>query len=389
MSDWCNYANNMTIFTHSLDKKYTMCAGYDWTQQINQRLQVDYIQVMLYGSQSLLENPYIDAYWQEEFGTQSASPIAIGIMNYHGNQYPLGYQLNQITRLLAAYPHNNLVAFGLWLADDMTPADWETWHYWINNLNPPNPVANVVTVNTNPTIMATSVINGVNNSMPSTAYGYPSQVLNVSVSPTAVNYGYSGVLFGDTAIGKGTGSGYYCYEYCSGENVISTQVTGSKCFFYSAAVGYVKLGLYDSVVKNVAGYPDNRNYPDVLLAQSAPTLCHIGWNEVDLNQTVTLPAGVYFIDVKISANSMICYGADQLWEGLFKLADYSSDFMGSYGNPDGGFSSRLAVYFGSAAPVVTTYYFDHWNDGITTASRQISASTTTTYTAYYTTTPPG
>jgi hypothetical protein len=387
VSNWCNYANNMTLYCHSLGKSYSMCTNYDWTRQINQRLQVDYIQVMLYGAKSLLEDPQIDAYWFSEFATQSASPIAIGIMNYHGNTYSLGYQLNKLTYLLDAFPHNGLVGFGIWLVDDMNPSDWALWHYWINNLNPPNPMANVVSVVTNPEVLSTVVINGVNRTLPSTAYGFETQLLDVSVSPIAVDYNFAGVQFGDTYVGSGIGSGYSNYEYCSGANTITTQVTGNKCFFYSAAVGYVKLALYDSVVKNVAGFPDNRNYPNNLLAQSAPTLCHVGWNQIDLTQTVTLPAGTYFIDAKISASGMIVFANTSYWEGVWKASDYSESFSQSYGDFGGSMSSRLSVYFGSSAPTATTYYFNHWNDGITTASRQISASTTT-YTAYYTTTPP-
>ena len=136
LQDWVDYENNCTVLLHGMDKLMTAAVGFDWQQNTNPYLQMDYIVSMFYSSQSKCEDPQGRAYWQENFGEYGgnnntpASPVIIGLMNYYGNKHSLAWQLNWVSNELNLDPHPQLAGFCIWLYEYMTPSDWSTWKYW-------------------------------------------------------------------------------------------------------------------------------------------------------------------------------------------------------------------------------------------------------------------
>jgi len=136
LQDWIDYENNCTALLHGMGKLMTAAVAFDWQQNTNPYLYMDYIVSMFYSSQSKCEDPQGRAYWQENFGEyegnnkQPASPVIIGLMNYYGNEHSLAWQLEWVTNELDLDPHPQLAGFSIWLYEYMTPSDWQTWKYW-------------------------------------------------------------------------------------------------------------------------------------------------------------------------------------------------------------------------------------------------------------------
>lgn len=142
---WIDYLNNCTAVLHGLGKLHMPAVPYDWQQNINQYLHVDYILSMFYGSRSTFEDAQATYFWQEDFGeyeghdTPPASSIIIGIMNFYGssisgtNTNPLSWQLAQCSNLLASYGHPQLAGFCIWVYEymDVNAPDWSAWNNWI------------------------------------------------------------------------------------------------------------------------------------------------------------------------------------------------------------------------------------------------------------------
>jgi hypothetical protein len=135
--DYIDYLNNATTLLHSMNKLMTAAVAFDWEQNTNPYLRMDYIVSMFYSDQSKCEDPQGKWYWQENFGQYAgndnppASPVIVGLMNYYGNEHPLTWQLNWVTKELTLDPHPQLAGFCLWLYEYMTVNDWQTWKYWI------------------------------------------------------------------------------------------------------------------------------------------------------------------------------------------------------------------------------------------------------------------
>jgi hypothetical protein len=147
LQDWIDYLNNATPVLHDLGKLMTADVGYDWQQNTNPHLHMDYIVSMFYGSKSTLEDPKVVPYWQENFGQYSwnnnppASPMILGIMNYYGNNHSLAWQLQKLDELLSNYAHPKLEGFSLWVYEYMgtNPDDWQQWNNWITRFQTQNP----------------------------------------------------------------------------------------------------------------------------------------------------------------------------------------------------------------------------------------------------------
>jgi len=139
LQNWIDYENNCTAVLHGLEKLMTADVAWDWQQNTNQYLHMDYIVSMFYSKVSTLESPDAAASWQEDFGeynghnTPPASPMIMGIMNYYGNEYPLTWQLEQVDNYLTTYEHPQLAGFCLWLYEYMgtNADDWSQWNNWI------------------------------------------------------------------------------------------------------------------------------------------------------------------------------------------------------------------------------------------------------------------
>jgi hypothetical protein len=135
--DYIDYLNNATNLLHGNNKLMTAAVAFDWEQNTNPYLHMDYIVSMFYSDQSKCEDPQGKWYWQENFGqymgnnNPPASPVIMGLMNYYGNQHSLAWQLDWVTKEVASDPHPRLSGFCLWLYEYMTADDWEIWKYWI------------------------------------------------------------------------------------------------------------------------------------------------------------------------------------------------------------------------------------------------------------------
>jgi hypothetical protein len=147
LQDWIDYLNNATVVMHDLDKLMTADVGYDWQQNTNPYLHMDYIVSMFYGSKSILEDSRATVYWQKNFGqylwnnNPPASPMILGIMNYYGNTHSLSWQLEKLDELLSHYAHPKLEGFSLWVYEYMgtNADDWQQWNNWISRLQTQNP----------------------------------------------------------------------------------------------------------------------------------------------------------------------------------------------------------------------------------------------------------
>jgi len=135
--DYIDYLNDATNLLHDTNKLMTAAVAFDWEQNTNPYLYMDYIVTMFYSDQSKCEDPQGKWYWQENFGQYGgnnnppASPVIIGLMNYYGNQHTLAWQLDWVTKEVASDPHPQLSGFCIWLYEFMTETDWQTWKYWI------------------------------------------------------------------------------------------------------------------------------------------------------------------------------------------------------------------------------------------------------------------
>jgi hypothetical protein len=147
LRDWIDYLNHATTVLHNLGKLMTADVGYDWQQNTNPYLHMDYIVTMFYGSKSILEDSRAVAYWQKNFGqyfwndNPPGSPVILGIMNYYGNEQPLSWQLQKLDELLSNYAHPKLEGFSLWTYEYMgtNPDDWQQWNNWITQLQTQKP----------------------------------------------------------------------------------------------------------------------------------------------------------------------------------------------------------------------------------------------------------
>jgi hypothetical protein len=142
--NWIDYLNNATVVLHNLGKLMTADVGFDWQQNTNPYLHMDYIITMFYSDRSACEDPKGRWFWQENFGqyrgnnNPPASPIILGVMNYYGNAHPLTWQLNWIDNQLSSGDgHPQLVGFCIWLYEYMSDSDWRTWKHWITGPHPP------------------------------------------------------------------------------------------------------------------------------------------------------------------------------------------------------------------------------------------------------------
>jgi len=146
--DYIDFLNNCTTVLHNLGKLMTADVAYDWLQDTNPYLHMDFIVSMFYSHSSKFEDPQGPYYWQEDFGeysghdTPPASPMIIGIMNCLRSGYntqPLSWQLAQCSSYLATYGHPQLVGFSLWLYEYMgaysQSDDWAQWNYWITHVD--------------------------------------------------------------------------------------------------------------------------------------------------------------------------------------------------------------------------------------------------------------
>lgn len=155
--DWIDYLNNATLILHSLGKLMTADVGYDWQQNTNPYLHMDYIATMFYSNRSTCEDPEGRWFWQENFGEYEGhnnppeSPIILGLMNYYGNAHPLAWQLDWIdSQLSSGDGHPQLVGFSVWLYEYMSDSDWETWKQWITAPHPPPAPTPTPTPDANP-----------------------------------------------------------------------------------------------------------------------------------------------------------------------------------------------------------------------------------------------
>jgi hypothetical protein len=145
--DYIDYLNGATTVLHNLGKLMTADVAFDWEQNTNPYLHMDFIVTMFYSDYSMFEDPQGADYFQENFGQYEgnnnppASPVILGIMNClrpECNTFSISYQLTQCSNYLATYNHPQLVGFCIWLYEYMgsygQTDDWSQWNSWINSV---------------------------------------------------------------------------------------------------------------------------------------------------------------------------------------------------------------------------------------------------------------
>lgn len=395
LQDQIDFLNGLTPILHGLGKLNMPDVPYDWEQNINQYLYVDFIVSMFYGSTSTLESSQAAAFWQEEFGeyqgynTPPASPLIIGLMNYYGNQYPLAWQLGEVGKYLSLYGHPNLAGFSIWLYEYMgtTPDDWTQWNYWITRIGTTTPPLYTITVNSSPLSVQMS-FNGALHYTPNGMYAFTGS--EAVITPSQVQGETHSVLFGGSDH-TGGAEGYSSYTYASGPYELDSPASVNSVYIYTPVTGNVKLAIYSSRNYVIPGWIGVNEHPDQLLTQSQPMTCAANsWNLVSI-PSVTLPAGYYFIVIKGDTTGIIgvsgltpkqvegqAYGYDQ-----WITQSYITAFNQTFPQPEGAMQNDASAYIPTAPIVITPYTFSHWEDGSTSLIRTVIINSNMTITAYY------
>lgn len=396
--DKIDYWNGLTPLLHAMNPPRLNMpdVGYDWQQNTNMYLNVDYIVTMFYSSRSTFEDPQAPYYWQENFGmyqgknSPPASPLILGIMNYYGNRYPLAWQLAKASEYIKTYGAPQLAGFSFWLYEYMgtNPDDWEQWNYWITH---DNPTLNTVTVKSSPTPIQFSY-NGKQYYTPHSSYTFTgTSVISV---PSEVSGEKNNVLFG-AADHSGGQQGYPIYTYASGPYQLNYSAVVNSIYIYTPLSGNVKLAIYNAQKYSIPGWVGTDYHPYQLLSKSQPTSCMAeSWNLISI-PTVSLSPGVYFIAIKGDTNRMIGasglpitpvegakYGYDQ-----FIKESYDTDFSQTFPQVEGAMGNDASVYVPLSEVELTPYYFVKWNDGSTSPTRTITINSDIELIALYSTTP--
>lgn len=217
----------------------------------------------------------------------------------------------------------------------------------------------------------------------STAYSTPSTNTlfsgNYTVTMPSTTYVYTHhVLFGGTQISSGIG--YSAIMEASGPYTITSPATVSQISFYSVAAGHAKVAIYNSTT---IGGEVHSGY--LIVASSAQSCPANTWNTFNIT-TTTLPAGTYFLAIKIDTDGMIA-GVNHSYMGEGIFSDYADPFPSPSGASLGYGGSEKAIYIPTAPFTTATYNFVQWNDSNTSPTRTINLTTNMALTATYQLTP--
>lgn len=396
-----DYLNNCTTVLHAMGKLMTADIAYDWQQNMNHYLYMDYIASMFYSSHSTFEDPQSYAYWQENFGIYggdhgaATSPLILGIMNYYGNAYPLPWQLNQAAYCMSTYSNRSLVGFCLWLYEYVgTRADdWLQWNYWINRIGTaPVPLCNV-TLSSSPVSRAGF---GYLNTMlytPSILFSF-----NISVSITAplqFTAEAHHVLFGMTD--HGGSWGFSSYTYTGGPYTLSTITPVTQVYFYAKVAGNVKIAIYNATTYVIPGWVGTNEHPFMNQTQSAATYCPANTWTLIAVPSVILQPGDYFFAAKGDTTAMLGEGANvslpvsaYYGHGQFISQSYSTPFSQTFPSVSGAMGSGdLSIYIPTGAIGYTPFNFQKWQDNSTaTTITMAKLDVITPITAFYSSSSP-
>jgi hypothetical protein len=396
LQEWIWYNNNCTTVLHNLGLLMTAAVPYDWEQNINQYLVMDYIVSMFYGGTSTLESSQAAAFWQEDFGeyaghnTPPASPLIMGIMNYYGNTYPLAWQLGKVGEFHDLYGHPQLAGFSIWLYEYMGTSfdDWNQWSFWIDRIGGATPTLYEVDVSTSPSIPSIVSFNGTTHTVPYTYYTFGGPI--VIDTQENVNEETHSVAFGDSDHNGGS-LGYSSYTYASGPYNLTSPKSINSTYIYTPVAGNVKIAIYNATNYHISGWVGTDYHPYKLLNQSAATACTANsWNLVSIPST-SLPTGIYFIAIKINTNLMVGrsgvapvpVGGETYGYHQYITQDYSTAFSTTYPQPEGQMGNEAAAYAPTAEIVYTPYTFSEWEDSSTNHIRTINIIGDMNVIAYY------
>jgi len=376
VQDQINYLNNLTVVLHSMGKLNMPDVGFDWQQNTNMYLNVDYIISMFYSTNTKLEDSQAAAYWQEEFGLYGGdhgaptSPVILGLMNNYYNVYPLPWQLAKAQYLMNAYTNRSLVGFCLYEWEYMAQNasgpnrldDWVQWKYWISLIGTAPPTLHQVTLASSPTGIGLSY-QGDQHFTETIAYTF--NVSTSIIAESSFTFETHNVLFG-TADHRNPTGGWRSYTYTSGPYYLSVPTSVSSIYAYTIKAGNLKLAIYNDT---------GSGHPGVLWTESSATACAAYvWTGVTVS-TVTLSVGYYYIGIKMSVDEMMGgYRNDSYYyqgRGPYLTADYSVAFPSTFGTPTGAISTDFAVYVPSAPFDLTPYTFLEWDDSSTNVVRTI------------------
>lgn len=188
-------------------------------------------------------------------------------------------------------------------------------------------------------------------------------------------------LFGNTEISTG-GKGYSGYSYTAGPYTINSPANVSTINLYTTKAGKAKVAVYNATTYPFGGWPEDWPHPDKLIVESSEFICESNsWNTISILEKELL-AGTYFFAVKIDTNGMLS-SITKTWFGQFGYSSYKEPFPESFGTIVGGIGGELSVYVPLTPIQVSTYNFDHWDDGSTIPERTINLNTDMTLTATY------
>lgn len=379
-----NWLNNVTIDLHSYGKLSMPAVEYDWTQRVNNRLQVDFIWSMFYGGHSTFEDSQAAAYWQENLGIYGKneppkSPLILGIMNARSpyNQYPIVWQLAKAEEFYNAYTHVNLTGWGIWVLEYMgtTTDDWQQWNYWIPRINVTASTKYQVNIDSSPPTAQVAMNFQGGTYTSSTQYTpftrYTFVPINVTTEASTIGVTHS-VTFGETRYNP-TGSTYNVYTYWSGHYNITSPKTINSLYVYCKANTNVKLSIYNATNYHIDGWVGIDFHPHKLLAYSSATACSANtWNLVSIPSTY-LSTGAYFIGIKASVSQSIgWYGnSSSYWygRGQWITQSYATTWDATAPQPSGATGSSLTNYVAFAAPEEYVFNFAHWEDDSTNPTR--------------------
>jgi hypothetical protein len=138
-------------------------------------------------------------------------------------------------------------------------------------------------------------------------------------------------LFGNDIVGN-DGSGYNVYMYASGPYTISEAMTVSSIYFYTPFAGKAKVALYG----------ESGNNPDSLIVESGEQSCSAGaWNVFDVADT-QVPAGTYFLAIKMDTNNMMS-STERSGFSRWHTHNYADPFPEPFGS-EGSMGGEYSIY---------------------------------------------
>jgi len=264
--------------------------------------------------------------------------------------------------------------------------DWAEWNYWITNIGVDMPYAYTIDLESSPLTVVSMQFGSGTYATPTTQYTFTGEATVIANATAIEETHYS--VFGEITHSLTTGTHHNVYTYFNGNFTLDETTSISAVYGYFVESGNTKVAIYNATLSNVTGFPNNFPHPYALLTQSNATTVTPGYNYISL-PTVELQAGTYFIAEKTDTTNIIASATTTSEYNCQYIGDdYSTPFNETITSVSGFMGSNSAWYVPSENYTETLYYFSHWDDDSTNATRSVSITDDVTLTAYYTTEAP-